>query len=389
MFPVVSETFILNEIVESLRQGVEVRVYSELKPSAICTHAKLKEIHDRIEYLPSLESVKFLETVILHAQFFIRRPFTYIRALKYALRHRRDITFWTFKVCVHYAEKLRRFKPDILHTHFASDTARFTHLISRLLGISYTVTVHGWHDLYKVPPKDLRDLVMNSFKTITVCEYNRSYMEQEYDIPPGRIKVVKCGISLDTFRPGEADEKEAGLVLSVGRLHYHKAYHHLIDACKILIERGVDVRCWIIGDGDLRTDLQKRIDRYTLGDRVVLLGMKSNEEVAVYLRKASVFALSSDVEIVPIVYMEAMASQLPLVATDVFGVPELVEHGKTGLLCKTGDPKCMADRMQYLLDHCNERRAMGIRGREKVRKDHEIAVQAAKLISLWTSAIYM
>ncbi len=209
-------------------------------------------------------------------------------------------------------------------------------------------------------------------------------MEREYDIPPGRIEVVKCGISVDAFPPGEAAEKEDRLILSVGRLHYHKAYHHLIDACRILMDRGTAFRCWIIGDGELREDLQSRIDGHGLGDRVVLLGMKSNEEVAEYLRKAQVFALSSEVEIVPIVFMEAMASQLPVVATAVFGVPELVEHGETGLLCRTGDPGALADHMAFLLDHDRERRDMGVRGRQKVRREHELAVQTARLISVWT-----
>lgn len=387
MFPVVSETFILNEIVEAQRQGVDVRVFSEMRPSIECPHGKLSYLEGRIEYLSRLEGISYIRTAMLHLKYFATKPKNYIRTLLYAYRHRHFAMLWAFRMCVNISEPIRMFKPDIIHTHFASHTARFTMLISMLLGIPYTLTVHGWYDLYKAPPSYMRELVMHSLKTLTVCEYNRKHMEKEYSVPPGRIEVLKCGIDVDSFLPGTCEEKQEGLILSVGRLHYHKAYHHLIEACRILKGRSMDFTCWIIGDGELRSDLQKMIDEKGLNDRVMLLGMKSNEEVGFYLRRAQIFALSSEVEIVPIVFMEAMASCLPVVAPSVFGVPELVEHGKTGLLCRAGDPEALADHLEYLLKNRNAGRKMGEKGREKVNKEHNLPTQVSRLISLWSSGV--
>jgi len=387
MFPVTSETFILNEIVEAQRQGVKVRVFSEMKPALDCPHGKLSYLEGRIEYLPDLENVKPIDTVILHIKMFMRKPKNYLRTLVYAYKNRHYAMLWAFRNCVHFADAVRRFNPDIIHTHFASHTARYALLISGLLNVPYTLTIHGWYDLYKAPPAYLRELVMHSLKTLTVCEFNRKHIEKEYDIPNGRIDVLRCGIEVDSFFPGTDEEKEDGLILSVGRLHYHKAYHRLIKACRILKDKGLNWKCWIIGDGELRSDLQRMINEMNLGDKVILLGTKSNEEVAVYLRRAQIFALSSEVEIVGIVNMEAMATCLPVVAPSVFGVPELVEHGKTGLLCETGDPEVLAENLAYLLEHHTIRNKMGRRGREKVKREHDLEKQVAKLISIWSSAL--
>jgi len=382
-FPVVSETFILNEIVEALHQGVDIRVFSELPPNETCPHGKLKHLEGRIEYLPSLESSRPLKTMLLHLRFFLKRPLPYLKTFAYALRNRHLAMLWAFKVCVHFARRLDEFRPDVIHTHFASHTARFALLVSRLLGIPYTLTIHGWYDLYKAPPSYMRELVMNSLKTVTVCEFNRKHLEREYDIPHGMIEVLMCGIEVDSFTPGVEDQKEGGLILSVGRLHFHKAYHHLIDACRILKEKGVEFKCWVIGEGELREKLQDRINKLDLKDRVALLGMKSNEEVAEYLKRAQVFTLSSEVEVVGIVFMEAMASCLPVVAPSVFGVPELVEHGKTGLLYDPGDSATLARHLAYLLDHPEVRKEMGLKGREKVRREHDLQRQVSRLVGIW------
>jgi colanic acid/amylovoran biosynthesis glycosyltransferase len=381
-FPETSEIFILNEVVEVLRRGIDVRVFSQIPPKRRCPHADLRYLDGRIEYLPEIDGAGFLGLLVSHGRFMLRRPFGYFRALAYSLGHREDAGLWAFKVCVRYAEVLERFRPNLIHTHFAYGNARFAMLVAMLLNVEYTFTIHGWHDLYKVPPRNLRDIIVRSRRTITVCDFNRTHLVSQYGVPCEKVVVVRCGIPIERF--GRYDhQKKSRLIVSVGRLHYHKAHHVLIRACAILKERRVEFNCWIVGDGSLRNELEHLIEEYGLGRDVKLLGEKSNEEVSEILGQAQVFALTSQVEVVGLAYAEAMASQLPVVGSAVFGVPELIEDSVVGYVCAPGDSSAIAARLEFLLENEAICREMGERGRVRVSEMHDLHKQGATLVDLW------
>jgi glycosyltransferase involved in cell wall biosynthesis len=227
--------------------------------------------------------------------------------------------------------------------------------------------------------------MLNTKRTITVCQYNRRYILDTYGTPEEKINVVRCGISPDFFHPVNHDKREEGLIVSIGRLHYHKAFHVLIEACKILVDRGVRFQCHIVGEGELRKELEALIESLQLGSRVKLLGARSNEEVRELLLRAEVFAMSSDVETVGLAGVEALASEVPAIATRVFGVPEMVKDGETGFLCEAGDSACIADRLKKLLESKEVRRSMGTKGRALVMQEHNLPIQVTKLINIWRS----
>jgi glycosyltransferase involved in cell wall biosynthesis len=386
-FPNTSETFILNEIVEALERGVDIRVFSTMQPAVSCPHSKVRLVENRIEYLQPVEDMSLFGLLFSHARFLVRHPYRYLRTLSFALKRRRYATLWAFKVCMPFAHAIGRFGPDLIHTHFARGTTRFAMLISRLLGIDFTFTVHGWHDLYKQPPEDLQEMILSSKQTITVCEYNRDHLLKTYEVPDTRVCVVRCGITMKDFLPPESGSRQPGLIVSVGRLHYHKAYHNLVSACELLRTRGMPFRCLIVGDGELRGELKKQIAALGLGGIVELLGEKSNEEVRNILCSAQVFVLPSIVEVLGMANVEAMATGLPVVATGVFGVPELVENGVTGLLCEPDNPSELADRLQTLLSDPDRCLSMGRRGREKVLQEYDIAKQVKKLEKIWSQRL--
>jgi len=380
-FPNTSEIFIINEIAEAIKQGVDVRVFSLVLPQRPCPHAIVQKIKDRIEYLPAIENPQMMKVLLLHTFFFFNNPRSYLATVRYVIRNRQNDMLWAFKVCVFYAEHIKKFKPDLMHTHFAYGSSLFAMLISMMIGIPYTFTIHGWYDIYKAPPPFLREVIVNSKKTVTVCEYNRSYLMSEFHIPDGQLDVVRCGIPVGKFSPD--NDKIDRLIISVGRLHYHKAYHVLVDACKLLADRGVPFSCWIIGDGELRENIQQQINGLGLSDKVLLLGEKSNEDVQALLPKANIFVLTSQVEVLGLVNAEAMASGIPVIGTSVFGVPELVEHGITGYLCDPNDPVSVADYLEFLLDHPDICREMGMKGREKVNRMHNLTLQVNALKNIW------
>lgn len=385
-FPNTSETFIINEIVESIRQGVDIRIFSQLKPKHSCPHKEVNYISEKITYFPALEGISFFKLLCLHIYFLLKCRYRYIKTLLYAINCKGDATLWAFKVCVVFAFHIEKYHPDILHTHFAYGTSRFTMLISMILNLPYTFTIHGWHDLYKNPPSYLPEIILRSKKTITVCNYNRKYIIKTYSIPETKVIVVRCGIPIERFYSQHEKLNRNSLILSVGRLHYHKAYHILIKACKILQEKGISFHCIIIGDGDLREDLEKQINDLLSGERVRLIGERSNEEVGRILKDARLFILTSCVEILGISCVEAMAAGLPVIATGVYGVPELVIHGVTGFLCKPDDHVCFAKYLEVLLNNRDICIKMGIRGRKKVLKEYDVHHQVNRLVNIWREA---
>jgi len=384
-FPNTSEIFILNEVAEAQRQGMDVRVFSLLRPAGDCPHAEAQKLEDKVTYFTPVDEIPFLRLLFLHVCYLFKYRLNYLSALLLALNHKENAMLWNFKVAAYYVQHISRFKPQLIHTHFAYGACRLTMMVAKMMGIPYTFTIHGWYDLYKCPPPDLGLIMMNAKKTVTVCNYNRQYIIGEYGIPENRIDLIRCGISPEFFLPLVDKTREPGLIVSIGRLHYHKAFNVLIDACKILVVRGVRFQCRIVGEGELRKELEAQIEMLQLGDRVVLMGARSNEEVRELLLKAEVFAMSSAVETVGLAVVEALASEVPAIATRVFGVPEMVRDNDTGFLSETGDSACIADRLEKLLNSGELRRSMGTKGRALVMQEHNLPVQVKKLIKVWQS----
>jgi len=384
-FPNTSETFILNEIAEAIRQGMDVRVFSLMQPPGECPHATARSLMSRVKYLSPAQDVSLLRMLLFHIRALLLYRFHYLSTLLFALQHRENAMLWAFKVAAFYAYHIGRFDSHLIHTHFAYGSCRLTMLVSKMMGIPYTFTIHGWYDLYKCPPPDLGIIMLRAKKTITVCNFNRNYILDQYKIPEDRIEVIRCGISPEFFDPVSHDAREQGLIVSVGRLHYHKAFHVLIAACKILADRDVPFTCRIIGDGELRKELEEQIKTLQLSSRVQLMGARSNEEVREILLTAEVFAMSSAVETVGLAVVEALASEVPAVATRVYGVPEMVRDNQTGYLCEAGDAECIADRLQQLLLQKDLRKSIGATGRALVMQEHNLPVQVAKLVQVWRS----
>jgi colanic acid/amylovoran biosynthesis glycosyltransferase len=384
-FPNTSETFIINEISEAEHQGVVVRVYSQFRPQADCPHETARAMMDRVIYFSPAENASLTSLIFLHLWFLFLYHRHYLSSFLFAIRHRENAMLWTFKVVALYVRQIRKHRPDLLHTHFAYGSCRLTMMAARMMGIPYTFTIHGWGDLYNSPPPDLGLILMNSKQTITVCDFNRKYIIDTYGVPEEKIVVIRCGIAPDFFKPVDHDDRTRGLIVSVGRLHYHKAFHVLIDACRLLADRGVPFICRIIGDGELRKELEAQIERLRLSSSVQLTGAMSNEEVRSNMLVAEIFAMSSAVETVGLAAVEALASELPVVATGIFGVPEMIRAGETGYLCETGNPECIAEYLEKLLSREDLRMSMGKKGRALVMQEHNLPVQVAKLKAVWST----
>jgi glycosyltransferase involved in cell wall biosynthesis len=182
------------------------------------------------------------------------------------------------------------------------------------------------------------------------------------------------------------------MILSTGRLIEKKGHRYLIEACRILEESGFsNFLCKIIGDGPLKDELCLLVSRLELGEKILLLGSLSQDEVFKNLKKADLFVLpciaarNGDMDGIPVSLMEAMACGKPVISTNISGIPELVKEG-AGVLVPPGDSKAIADAIREVicLDH-KERAYMGRKGREIVLREFDLRKNVEQIKSLLLS----
>ena len=376
-FPVISETFIVNEILEVQRQGIEVDLFA------------FRRINDKMH--PQVQNIKglhyFADRRVIniyalygHLYWMVKKPKTYLKILFLSLYSpsgliRRFIRH-LYEVAI-----INRSNPDHIHAHFGarpSDVAMLTHLFT---GIPYTFTTHGF-DLFERPPRNYRLKSKLSKKHIAVSQYNKTYLVEVFGVDPNKIEVVHCGIDLQCVLPARRRTK-SNIIVCIARLERVKGVDYLIEACKILKERRITFKCLIVGDGPERGALVKLIETLGLNNEVRLLGDKTHDKVFRILACATIKVLSSRSESMGVALMEAMIMGVPVIAPNVRGVCELVEDGKCGFLVASGDVGMIAERMIQLLTDGKLRASFVAEGYRKIHEHFNLQIEAAKLIEIW------
>jgi glycosyltransferase involved in cell wall biosynthesis len=230
---------------------------------------------------------------------------------------------------------------------------------------------------------------------VAISRYNQEVIAEECgDAALRTTLVLHCGVDTQRFRPRSAMAPAARPVprlLCVGSLHEVKGQQHLIEACRLLRARGLELAVQLVGEGPDRAALARQINEAGLGDRIELTGTRTSVELAELLRGADLVATPSVPsrdgrrEGIPVALMEAMATGLPVVASRLSGIPELVEHDKSGLLVEPGDVDGLADAIELLCSEPALRKRLGRAAREKVLSEFDLNANAAALAELFTS----
>ncbi|MEX5564743.1 glycosyltransferase family 4 protein [Pseudophaeobacter sp. 1A16562] len=274
------------------------------------------------------------------------------------------------------ADELRRQEVDHLHNHIATAACTVAMLASELSGIPYSFTIHGPDIFFNPNHWRIDEKAARARFVACISEFCRSQLMCFADQSHwARFHIIHCGI--DPGRYTSAPHKGANL-LFVGRLAAVKGLPILLDALRDL---SGDWKLTVIGDGPDRAALEAQAQ----GLNVDFLGYRSQSEVAEALSNTDVFVLPSFAEGVPVVLMEAMASAVPVVATRIAGIPELVDHATSGLLVPPGDPQELRAALERMLADSKARQDMGLAGRAKVSDDFNIHTEAARLSRLFAS----
>ena len=361
-FPSFVQTFVHREAVEMLRQGMEPWLVSIRRPDDAGEVAE--QIQADIFYLPEAEALR----AEIDAQIAAGRAETRVRRLVAEWRKKPDSNR-VFEAAW-LAPKLRERGIRHVHAHFGGLAARTAWLLKKLHGFTYSFTGHANdifcdHDF----PVTNEMLVRGARLVVTETDFARRWMEEKYPFARGRIVRVFNGVATDGFAP----RTPAGPVprlISVGRSVEKKGFADLIEACRLLRERGRTFECAIVGGGPLDTILQTRLERASLGPLVRLLGPKSQAEVRELLASSHVFVLASVPESgggsdnLPTVIVEAMLAGLPVVSTRLAGIPEMLTDGESGFLVSPKDPPALAAALEKLLADPSLATRLGARGRQ-------------------------
>jgi colanic acid/amylovoran biosynthesis glycosyltransferase len=375
-YPVLTTTFIDREIETLRRLGVSVQVISIRRPLRLLSPAQTR-MQSGVHYVLPAPIAAVLRN---HLSMILSRPVAYLGLFVYLLSRphptlrSRLRTLLHFGLGVHITSLLRdRYPTDHIHAHFADRASLVALIASRLLNRPFSLTAHA-NDIY-VNPSLLPEKMAHAKVTVTVSRYNESHLRATSANGQGaNIRCIYNGIDLPTYLPQPSTPRELPLLLAVGQLKDKKGLRYLIEACRILRGRGFQFECEIVGDGPLRGSLEAMIERLALRDHVALLGALPQDTVTAKYGDADVFVLpcviasDGDRDGIPTVILEAMAMGLPVVSTDLSGIPEAVVDGTTGLLVRPEDPTALADALARLLDDSGLRERMGRQGRLRVEE---------------------
>ena len=392
LYPFLATTFIDREILEAKRRGLDLTLVAIRRPGPFQMKPEVQKLAGETRYILPVPWPGFLAANLYFA---LSRPGRYFSTLFYLLtRPHHSLAAW-LKTLLHFgegvraADLLRAERIDHIHAHFADRAALVALVASRLLGVGYSLTAHA-NDIYVAPV--LLSEKMQQARFVTTCTgYNKTHLEKKTGRP---VELIYHGLDLAGLDPARsaAGNGSTPLILSVGQLKEKKGFPYLLRACDILRQQGYDFKCEIIGDGPDRASLQALVAELGLQDRVTLRGALPNVEVMARYPQAALFALpcviaaSADRDGIPNVVLEAMAFGLPVVSTNISGIPEVVEDGVTGLLVTSGNVEALAAAIARLLDDPDLRQRLAAAGRRRVEECFDIRKNIGRLVQLLEAA---
>lgn len=402
-YPALSHAFIEREIGELRAAGVQVSILSVRRPDP----DELLSEQARADALDTV-AIQGLDVPTLlahHLRYLLAHPrawlATALRSARQARGPRRRLKrLMYFAEAVPTLAVLRAQGVRHVHVHFANNAADIAELAVELGervdgpgSWSWSMSMHGPTEFEDPAGYRLGAKVASAAFVACISDFcRRQLLAVAAHVPAAKLAVVRMGVDADRFPPAGAQRAEragaAGLrpdtdeplrVLFVGRLVPEKSPLDLVDA---LARVGRPIEARIVGSGPLRQQIQERIAARGLSGRVHCLGGLGQDQLPVNYRWADVFCLPSHAEGIPVVLMEAMSTELPVLTCDIAGIPELVEDGTNGLLVTPGDIDALADRLRLLADNPAYRSELGARGRETVLREYRSSVNARRLLQL-------
>ena len=384
-FPSFGQTFCYREVAELDRQGVASPIFSIRNPKDEPPQEWDPRIIERVHYVP--EEKELLNDVRSASK---KRKLTpeIVAALD---DWGRRTDFLRLYQAVYVGLRLQELGVRHVHAHFAGMAARTAFWIHRFFPMTFSFTAHA-NDIFAPRHFEigLDKLVDAARVIVTETDYAAQFLRERFPQRADSVHRIYNGLDLAEFERADFSSTPP-LIIAVGRLIAKKGFAELIRACALLAERGKLFRCEIIGEGPLENELRAQIAQLNLQNRLVLSGTKPQREVRQHLAAASVFVLPSvldpegGMDNLPTVIMEAMATGLPVISTNIAGIPEMVVQNETGFLVQPGDPIALAKAIEDVIDDRLLAQRLGEAGHQRAQELFSIEKNVRELCALLPS----
>ncbi len=393
-FPEPTQTFILDEVNSLVRLGLDVKVYTLFGPRPASRLEGMAEVLAPVHHLGT-GALRLLSRDLLRpglnwgpeAAAFCRQV---------AMRRWRNLetwgeALWAGFAGVHLAGVMTADGIDHIHAPWANGPATAAWVASTLSRIPFSFSGRA-HDLY---PSDgaLGEKMAAASFVRTNTQINQRYLAELFPHLAGKVVNIYNGVSLAAPAAPRPPARPPFHLLALGRLVPKKGFTVLIRGCRYLTAQGVDFRLTLAGDGPERGIIRDLIRQQGLADRVSLPGAVPHREVARLMAQAdllvtpSLIAPSGDRDGIPNVIMEALFFEVPVVASAVSGIPEVIREGDTGWLTEPNDPEALARTVAAALADPHEARRRAEKGRALVAREFDSLRNYAKLKGLFEGAI--
>ncbi|MGC2352348.1 MAG: glycosyltransferase family 4 protein [Candidatus Udaeobacter sp.] len=381
-FPSFGQTFCYREVAELAQQGITPPIFSIRNPKDEPPQDWDNRIVKRVHYLPGEKEL--LDNVCTASR---RQKLTpeIVSALD---EWGRRTDFLRLYQAVYVGLRLQEMGIGHVHAHFTGLAARTAFWIHKFFPITFSFTAHA-NDIFA--PRNfeigLDKLVDTARVIVTVSDYAKKFLRERFPERTDRTRRIYNGLNLAEFERADFSSTPP-LILAVGRLIAKKGFADLIRACGLILERGKSFQCEIIGEGPLENELRGQIERLDLQNFVALSGAKPQREVRQRLAAANVFVLPSVVDPeggmdnLPTVIMEAMATGLPVVSTNIGGIPEMVVENETGFLLEPGDAVGLANAIEKGIDDRVLAQRLGHAGYQRAHEFFSIEKNVRELYAL-------
>lgn len=391
-YPKVSHSFIRREILALERQGFAITRIALRGWADDLVDEEDHTERSRTRYVLRAGAPRLLLAV---ARALFAGPMSLLAALIVAWRMSRHAERPLFVHLIYLAEAclieswLRAAGVQHLHAHFGTNSAEVAMLVRALGGPDWSFTVHGPEEFDRARFIGLAEKIRRSSFVVAVSSYTRGQLYRHAEPQAWhKVKLVHCGLEAAYFAGPMVAIPSARRLICVGRLCAEKGQLLLIEAAHRLAAQGVDFELVLAGDGDSRGAIEAAILRPDLARRVRITGWIGGQQVRAEILRARALILPSFAEGLPVVIMEAMALNRPVIGTFVGGIPELVQPGEHGWLVPAGDVDALMQAMVACLDAPTDVLGrMGEAARKRVIARHDGETQAAHLGKLFQATV--
>jgi glycosyltransferase involved in cell wall biosynthesis len=390
--PALSATFVYNEILELEKLETNVIPFSVHYPTGSFENESLKSLKQKVKVLYDGNKMALF---ISHFRLLRKRPQGYFKSVSQLVSDMGRLGLCRNTVGLVYrflhsavlADELLKHGCEHLHVHFAHVPTDIAMYASSMSGVSFSVTSHA-NDLFERGWL-LKEKISRSKFFGTISEFNKRFLS-EHVSESRKVPVIRCGVDPSQFKTRRWQALSKPIKIGVvGRLVEKKGIDVLIRATGLLAREGYDISLSIAGSGPLDEELKSLARQLKIDDKVDFLGSLPHSEIAGYINALDVFVLpckqdkQGDMDGIPVVLMEAMLSGVPVISTQVSGIPELVVDGESGACVISNDAQALTKAIVNVFNDRTHTKLMVKQAVEKVKVDFSLTKNVARLNELF------